>query len=350
MHVLLLNTHIASATMSDTSLICAGLLMLRRSSASSSDSNCMTPEDSPLSEIQAQLDERDALSTDSSNSMQVESPALAVHPQVDESTLNKAGISSDMQAESPPDEHPAIRLQLDETVVRRVEPAHKRAHSDLEMDATTAPSTPDSDLGSSGRDSPAPWLSRVEDICESPSKLRRTAAAAAAADASGSSSSGLARGYYSFSDSEDEKSDDSTDDSDSAAAASQQQQPAVAYTLMRKRKKKVSRFMGPPAVSAEPKVPNRGKKQDVKWFTAEEDEALTAAVQELGDTDWKLIAEQVGTHDAVQVSNYTQQAATSCSLSWLSQPRLLDKSAATLLACAAATSTFYNSSSRLLLL
>jgi Myb-like DNA-binding domain len=288
--------------MNDTSFICAGLLMLRRSSASS-DSNSMMPEDSPPPEIQGQLDGRGALSKASSNnssSMQVESPSLDVHPQVNESsTLSKASSSSNMQVESPPDELPAIRLQLDETTVRRVEAVHKRGHSDVEMDATTAPSTPDSDL-SSGRDSPAPWLSSVEDICESPSKLRRTAAAAAA-DASGSSSSGLARGYYSFSDSEDENSDDSNEDSDSAAAASQQQQPAVTYTLVRKRKKKVSRYMGPPAVSAEPKVPNRGKKQDVRWFTAEEDEALTAAVQELGDTDWKLIAEQVGTRDAVQV-------------------------------------------------
>eukprot|EP00953_Heterococcus_sp_UTEX-ZZ885_P027971 14942-Heterococcus_DN1.PRE.10 len=327
--------------MSDTSFICAGLLMLRRSSASS-DSNSMMQEDSPPSEIQGQLDGRGALSkagSNNSSSMQVESPASEVHPQVDEgSTLSKPGSSSssNMQVESPPDEVPAIHLQLDEIVVRRVEPVHKRdevpaihlqldeivvrrvepvhkrAHSDLEMDTTTAPSTPDSALSSG---SPAPWLSSVEDICESPSKLRRTAAAAAA-DASGSSSSGLARGYYSFSDSEDEKSDDSSDDSDSAAAASQQQQPAVTYTLVRKRKK-FSRYMGLPAVSTEPKVPNRGKKEHVKWFTAEEDEALTAAVQELGDTDWKLIAEQVGTRDAVQYS--TPPCLCSCSMHLLQQ-------------------------------
>jgi hypothetical protein len=48
----------------------------------------------------------------------------------------------------------------------------------LELQAlspTSPHSTQDSALGScSGRDSPVAWLSSVEDICESPSKLRRT--------------------------------------------------------------------------------------------------------------------------------------------------------------------------------
>jgi Myb-like DNA-binding domain len=342
--------------MGDASLdICAGLLLLRRSSSSRSNSN-----------------------------MQVDSPPAEIdHPPLDARRASNASSSSNMQVDGLA-EIPEIQLQLDECIVRRVEPVHKRAvsdvstsapsspdssapssrrnssgssykrahpeleldaatapsspdssapssrrnsssssykraHPELELDAATAPSTPDSAPGSSGRDSPAPWLSSVEDICESPSKLRRTAAAAAAADTaadeSGKSSSGLARGYYSFTDSEDSNSsDEEQDDDDGASSAAQQQQlPAITYRVVRVRKK-FHRYKGPPAVSAEPKVPNKGRKQEgPKWWTEEEDALLTAAVQELGDSDWKVIAARVGTRNEVQVrllhpSAYKKQA------------------------------------------